>query len=59
MRRPVRHTVELYGLATVTGGLVAPALVHIATNSGTAVAAYRVLRQPPPALRSPAGTTQS
>ncbi|MCA1683601.1 MAG: CPBP family intramembrane metalloprotease [Actinobacteria bacterium] len=36
----------LYGLAAATGSLVAPALVHLAANSGATVAAYRVLRGP-------------
>ena len=34
----------LYGLAEATGSLAAPALVHLAANSGATVAAYRVLR---------------
>lgn len=33
----------LYGLAAATGSLVAPALVHLAANSGATVAAHRVL----------------
>ena len=36
----------LYGLAAATGSLLAPALVHLAANSGATVAAYRVLRRP-------------
>ena len=40
----------LYGLAAATGSLVAPALVHMAANSGATLAAYRVLRPPMVAL---------
>jgi membrane protease YdiL (CAAX protease family) len=34
----------LWEVRVATGGLLAPALVHAAANSGATVAAYRVLR---------------
>lgn len=37
--------VALWELRVATGGLVAPALVHVAVNSGATVAAYVVLRE--------------
>jgi len=38
----------LWELRVATGGLVAPALVHVAVNSGATVAAYLVMRPPAP-----------
>ncbi|HET7721781.1 MAG TPA: CPBP family glutamic-type intramembrane protease, partial [Acidimicrobiales bacterium] len=35
----------LWGLRVATGGLAAPALVHMAANSGATVAAFVVLRR--------------
>jgi membrane protease YdiL (CAAX protease family) len=38
--------VALEELRTATGGILAPALVHVAANSGATVASYAVLRRP-------------
>lgn len=44
----------LESLRMATGGLLAPALVHTAANSGATVAAYWVMRRPPGPARATA-----
>jgi membrane protease YdiL (CAAX protease family) len=46
--------VVLWEIKVATGGLLAPALVHAAANSGATVAAYLVLRSAP-AVATPGG----